>query len=213
MTLESFTKEYEDALQRHKHANGRAAATILDLCGVLYKASRMLGRTDWHYFHRKYGFSSQGKNRAQLKAMLKVGQAVPVLRPHVASLPASLTSLGYIARLPKNRVDGLTADGTIHPMMTVTDCTSLAVIDRATPKSKPASPGRSATKEKPLGERDFHVKLVWFNAQFTPAKARNVVKTLESFLAKHAESLGLVPEVERSTDVDMALLEADRPAA
>ena len=57
-----------------------------------------------------------------------------------------------------------------------------------TKRTNPKSPKPKA------GPAEYSLSLRWFAAQFTPAKARTVRRTLDSFLCQHGQALGLMSD-------------------
>lgn len=187
-TFTSLTARYEAALKAHTLANGKAAATVLDLCQVVYAAKKTLDDTNYGYFLRHSGLEGDAaKNRR--KAMLRVGKAHATLKPVADALPASIESLSRLAAITeKERLDRLIADGSVTPLMTMLDAEHVVrAANRAGNKTQ-----KSGTANK---AKAYAVTVEFFTSEFEARNAKSLLRSIDAYTKKYGTALGEVPQV------------------
>lgn len=154
-------------VQRYTSCMSKSSQSTLELAAVVSDAKINLSKEQFKEFCTAIGYETSS---ATISKMVKIGEKYDVLKPHTDKLPASWTTLYYIAQQPDDVIKADIESSFINPLMTGKDLVKYGchpqgkknAIEKATIPQPDPTPESLSIKvimqEKPVGDKALQIK-------------------------------------------------------
>lgn len=133
-------------VQRYTSCMSKSSQSTLELAVVVSDAKNNLSKEQFKEFCTAIGYETSS---ATISKMVKIGEKYDVLKPHTDKLPASWTTLYYIAQQPDDVIKADIESSFINPLMTGKDLVKYGCHPQG---KKNATEKTSNTKPEPTAE-------------------------------------------------------------
>lgn len=196
-TLPDFNQKYAHLVGTFKTASLTLADDVLALGAAVCSARETLSDEDWMEFCEKNDLlTPNGVGNNRRRQLLAIGDAEPRLRPHLQDLPASITVLFELSRIPAAALKQCLTNGAVTPFLQTREARRL----------NPAFQQTSKTKKTPAAATldGFSVEID-FNPDVDPAQARQFCNALQRYVTQNASRFALYPKLTLSPALHVLL--------
>lgn len=196
-TVSDFNKQYSHLVGTFKTASLALADDVLALGAAVCSARDTLSADDWMSFCEKNDLlTPNGVGNNRRRQLLAIGGAEPRLRPHLQDLPASITVLFELSRIPAAALKQCLTNGAVTPFLQTREAR------RLNPAFQQTTQKKTTTATAVL---DGYAIEVNFLNGVDPTTAKQFCNALQRYVTQNASRFALYPKLTLSPALHVLL--------